>query len=312
MISCVRGAAHLFGYVFPDKPELKVKDFAHYRTVYCSLCETLRGYGLGAKALLNYDFTFAAMLCMSVRNETPVYYTGRCNTNPFLRERLIEKNASLELSAAALLVSARHKLRDDLADEGFFKRIGAALALAGLSVPFKRAAARLPEFDAAAEKQTERQKEFEQKREDNLDLACEPTAQMLSFLLESMAETEETARILRRLGYLLGRFVYLADALDDLAGDISRGRYNPLALRYSLDKSSSKEAYDEAVSEARAQLNHAAGETQSCYRLLQTQLFKDILDNIIYLGLRATAATVGTDEKKGRGRYGQSLSGAGA
>lgn len=302
----------MFGYVFPDKPELKVKDFAHYRTVYCSLCETLRGFGTGAKALLNYDFTFAAMLCMSVKIEMPEYYNGRCNTNPFVRERLIKKNDSLELSAAALLISARHKLRDDLADEGFFKRIGASLALAGLHVPFKRARAMLPEFDAVVAEQTARQNEFEQRREDNIDLACEPTAQMLSFLLESMADSEENARIMRRLGYLLGRFVYLADALDDLAGDIKKGRYNPLAIRYSLDKSSVKEAYDEAVSEARAQLNHAAGETQSCYRLLQTQLFRDILDNIIYLGLRSTAAAVGTDDKKGRKRYGQSLSSAGA
>ncbi|MDO4567211.1 MAG: DUF5685 family protein [Oscillospiraceae bacterium] len=301
----------MFGYVGPERPELKVKHFALYRSVYCSLCETLRSFGFGAKALLNYDFTFAAMLCMSARGEEPEFYIGRCNTNPFIKERLIKKNSSLETAAAALLISSRHKLLDDLADEGFFKRAGAFLVLSFLIVPFKRASALLPDFDELAAEATASQRRFEESGEDNLDLACDPTARMLAGLFKEMAAGEEEARIMERLGYLIGRYVYLADAIDDLKEDIEKGRYNPIALRFRLNKASGEKEYAEAISEARAQLNHATGQAESCYRLLNISYFKEVLDNIIYLGLRARVQSLG-GETKGREKHGQSLSGAGA
>ena len=53
----------MFGYVRPFRPELKCKDFDLYRATYCGLCRCLRRrYGLAAPMLLNFDFTFLALL----------------------------------------------------------------------------------------------------------------------------------------------------------------------------------------------------------------------------------------------------------
>ncbi|MEG2620106.1 MAG: DUF5685 family protein [Oscillospiraceae bacterium] len=301
----------MFGYVFPDKPELKIKDFALYRSVYCSLCETLRGYGPFAKGLLNYDFTFVSMLYMAVNSVEPEYCERRCNTNPLLREKQVCRNNALDYSASALLVSARHKLLDDVRDEAFFKSALARIALVALKRPFKRASDYLPEFDALASKKMSEQADSERTSNDNLDAVCAPSAELLSFLLAGISNDEKASRVLGRLGYLLGRFVYLADAADDLSDDLERGRFNPFISRFALTAQSAPESLQQARSEALSQLFHTIGQAEACYRLLDIVYFKDILDNIIYLGLRRTASSVGASKQKGRKKHEQSLSGSG-
>ncbi|WP_283129067.1 DUF5685 family protein, partial [Allofournierella massiliensis] len=32
----------MFGYVTPEKPEMKVKEFESYRAMYCGLCKQLK------------------------------------------------------------------------------------------------------------------------------------------------------------------------------------------------------------------------------------------------------------------------------
>ena len=72
----------MFGYVRPFRPELKCKDFDLYRATYCGLCRCLRRrYGLIAPMLLNFDFTFLALLLWEPEEGfTPC--RGRCHANP--------------------------------------------------------------------------------------------------------------------------------------------------------------------------------------------------------------------------------------
>ena len=300
----------MFGYVLPDQPELKIKEFALYRCVYCSLCEALRGFGVGAKLLLNYDFTFAAMLSMSVRNEEPEFYSARCSVNPFVRERLIKTNSSLTTCAAALIICSKYKLEDNLRDERFGKRLISKAAEYLLGGSFKKAEALLPEFNTFVKSQIKSQNEFESSLQDNIDLSCNPTARMLSDFFAMMSDDKEQSRILARLGYLVGRYVYLADALDDLSSDVKKMRFNPFAVRFKLDSSASREQIAAAASEAKSQLYHSVGEIESCYRFLQLRIFVPVLDNIIYYGLRARVSqlTGFGPSKKGYKIYGQSIS----
>ena len=53
----------MFGYVRPNRDELKVRELRDYEALYCGLCHALgRRYGFFARFFLNYDFTFLAML----------------------------------------------------------------------------------------------------------------------------------------------------------------------------------------------------------------------------------------------------------
>ena len=53
----------MFGYVRPSLARLEEEDRRRFAAVYCGLCRTLdRLYGLAARFILNYDFTFLAVL----------------------------------------------------------------------------------------------------------------------------------------------------------------------------------------------------------------------------------------------------------
>lgn len=50
----------MFGYVRPNRDELKVRELRDYEALYCGLCRALgRRHGFFARFFLNYDFTFS-------------------------------------------------------------------------------------------------------------------------------------------------------------------------------------------------------------------------------------------------------------
>ena len=49
----------MYGYVRPDKGELRVREYELFRAVYCGLCQALRErYGFLSRFAVNYDMTF--------------------------------------------------------------------------------------------------------------------------------------------------------------------------------------------------------------------------------------------------------------
>lgn len=52
----------MYGYIRPDRGELKVREYQQFRAAYCGLCEALRRRcGLLSRFVVNYDLTFLAM-----------------------------------------------------------------------------------------------------------------------------------------------------------------------------------------------------------------------------------------------------------
>ena len=178
---------------------------------------------------------------------------------------------------------------DDRADEGFFRRIGAALLR-----PFaKRARRKALAFadgaaaDEAAVKMYVAQGQLETEKCQIPDAAAEPTANFLAAVLKNCAATAEQAAVLERFGYLLGRYVYLCDALDDLEDDRRRGRYNPFLY-----------AGGEAAIAAKNALFLTTAELSDDFDLLELHRYEGILENIIRIGLRAEVIRI---EKKLKG-----------
>ena len=73
----------MFGYIRIGKPELKVKEYDMYKAVYCSLCRELgKEYGFFTRFTLSYDFTFLALLELSLREDFCGTHRKRCVCNP--------------------------------------------------------------------------------------------------------------------------------------------------------------------------------------------------------------------------------------
>lgn len=281
----------MFGYVKPYNPELRVRELEEYKAVYCGLCKQLgRSFGVFARFTLSYDFAFLAMLKTALDSEIcPETERCACIAHPFCKRIRVCENAAMQMAARAAMISVYYKLLDDREDEGFFRRIGAVLLL-----PFaKRARRKALAFadgaaaDEAAAKMSAAQAQLEAEKCQIPDAAAEPTANFLAAVLKNCAATAEQAAVLERFGYLLGRYVYLCDALDDLEDDRRRGRYNPFLY-----------AGGEAAIAAKNALFLTTAELSDDFDLLELHRYEGILENIIRIGLRAEVIRI---EKKLKG-----------
>ena len=64
----------MFGYIRIYKPQLRICEYETYRAVYCTLCRYLgRQMGVFSRLLLNYDYTFMAMLMIALSGEKPCF-----------------------------------------------------------------------------------------------------------------------------------------------------------------------------------------------------------------------------------------------
>ena len=292
----------MFGYLKPYRPELKIREAETYKAVYCGLCHELgKSFGPFARLTLSYDFAFLSLVGMSIRQEGEACFGKcRCIAHPVRKQACCLPGKVQTFSAAAAMVLFYYKIRDDLADRGFRKRLRAFLLLPYAKFVRKRALAvckQASEVDAAASRMTEAQQKLETEGCSSVDRAAEPTAAFLSAVLGTFLPGDETqAVVLRRFGYLLGRYIYLCDALDDLEDDRKTGNYNPfLCAEDSAD----------AAEHAKGSLYLTVAEAGAAYDLLETGQFDGILENIVFLGLKNEVERI--LKKKGEGGNERSL-----
>lgn len=265
----------MFGYIRAYKPEMKFKDFDVYKGVYCSLCKELgKRYGLIARLTLSYDFTFFAMMRMAVRDGCVGFKASRCTFNPMKKCLDCGRgNADIAYTADVSMLTLYHKLRDNIDDSGFFKKLLCLAALPYAKHVYKKAKSRCTEAAQIIETQMKRQSEAE-KRNSTLDESADPSARTLSELLINGIECENRDS-LKKFGYMTGRWVYIIDAIDDCEDDIKSGSFNPLKSRFET------EDFREYCLDM---LNLTMGEAINCYKNLKIYRFDDILQNVLYDG----------------------------
>lgn len=263
----------MFGYVRPFRPELKCKDYDLYRATYCGLCRCLRRrYGLIAPMFLNFDFTFLALLLWEPEDTfTPC--RGRCHGNPLRKLPMCPDSPALELAADESVVLSWWKLRDSVRDDGFFGGLPARALSTVLGPAYRKAARRRPEFDQTVRGCLEELNALEKESCPSLDR----TADTFARLLQGAAPGDgERGRVLSQLLYHLGRWIYLADARDDLEEDKLSGRYNPVAARYGP-------AGDDGA--LRLTMDNSLELVGAALQLGEFGCRKPLLENIVYLGL---------------------------
>lgn len=282
----------MFGYVRPVKEKLSEAEWARYEAVYCGVCHTMgKRHGLTARALLNYDFTFLAMLLLPGQgNGEPT--ACRCPANP-ARKKPCACLGSVGMDRAAdeSVILSYWKLRDSVQDEGFWKGMGARVVSLFLRRGYRRAARACPEFDETVRESLEELHALEREGSQSLDRTADAFARLLCSAAPDTGEARRD-RIYRELLYHLGRWIYLLDAWDDLDADISKGRYNPIHARFG-GKEREEEEY------VRTTLLHSRNLMLSACELLELGEWESIVKNILYLGLPVVEELVFRGEWEG-------------
>ena len=273
----------MFGYIRADKAELKIREYEVYKAVYCTLCRTLgRRYGILSRLTLSYDFTFLAMLQLGMNDANVCMEQKRCAFNPLKKCNYCKDDTALKMPAAAAMIMLYYKLADNIADEKGLKKLGYMLLKPCFASARKKAARDYPQLEKIVSQYIESQNGLEKNGCQELDRVADPTAKALSQILMLCSEDEMQKRVLERLGYCLGRYIYLLDAACDLERDLKVGSYNVLAFEAEEDI---KKYARERIS---PQLYFCINEAGRAFELLELKRFKPILGNIIYLGLEKT------------------------
>lgn len=282
----------MFGYIRPDMGELKTKHVALYRSVYCGICRTGgKQISVFTRFLLNYDFVFLAVVRLAVTGEKYVIKPRRCGYT--LKKRgVMEQNEALSFTASAFGSLAYHKALDDINDEKGFKRFYTRLALPLFKRMAKKAEKLYPGIGDTVRIPLLRLAELEKNRctvpDEAADAFAEVTAGIAAFGLE-----ESNARIARDIGYHIGRFVYLADALDDKEKDEKCNSYNPLNLAFA-----GSEGVDKNIDFIRRTLLDSGAAISRSYALADGNSFDGIIYNVAGYGIEAAVDKVINKEKK--------------
>ena len=291
----------MYGYVRPLKAELKVKEYDAFRGAYCGLCHCLKKRcGIASRFLVNYDFTFMAMLLMGGTECS--FEKKRCMVSPLRGKMCLCAQTGIELAADRSVILAFWKLRDSVRDSGFLKSLKYRAALVMLHRSYKKAAALAPDFDAVVRDRLSELSELEKGNCSSIDRAADCFAGILGDIA-SCEVSESRSRALRELFYHTGRFIYIIDAVDDLPDDVRNGNYNPLIYRFDI---SGENLLKENTEELMLTVRHSLGRISAAYQLLDKSQWSPILENIIYLGMQSAAevAFAGDRHKKKKSRNG--------
>ena len=122
----------MFGYVKALTPELRVKEFELYRSVYCGLCHHIKMRSPFMTFSLSYDFVLPALFSLAFTDvESISFKKKRCLAHPMKKRKVIDGGENMQAVADASILLVYYKLLDDKTDkdEKFGKKISSSLAL---------------------------------------------------------------------------------------------------------------------------------------------------------------------------------------
>ncbi len=289
----------MFGYVLPKSETLSLRDYSVFRALYCGICLTTKErYGNLARFTVNYDIT--AFTLLAIECLRPVIEFGSCRCLGDARKKPYAKDSEFMRKMADVnILLCWYKACDDVTD-GKKKH---SVARHILKKPYLLAKERLPEADRIMEECYAGLRKAEQEKLASLDRASDYFATALEKLFVSVAEDPEADEYyrgnMRKLCYNIGKFVYLADAVDDIDEDFRAGRYNPvLAVMPDYEKGKPRDYKKRHRAELEFALNSTVNRAIECINHIRLTQVNDLLRNIVYEGLRAKTDELLSADKK--------------
>ena len=258
----------MFGYVRPFKPYMRMFEYDIYKAVYCGLCKDMgRRYGFVTRFTLSYDFAFLSLMDLSVRGVKLDAEKQRCIAHPLKKTMCAKCTCNLKYTSSAAVILTYHKLRDDIADKGLKGKLAAFALLPFFKKPYKKAARLYPDLAPAVENAMELQNKIEREKTAGIDLACEPTALMMQAVAGGLTSKHDQRRpLLERFG--------------------ESESYNPLLAKFPPTEGINADYLKQVHAFCDDSINFTLGEMADIYVKLNLKRYRDILDNIVYLGLK--------------------------
>ena len=272
----------MFGYIVPLKTELKIREYEVYSAYYCAICRSIKKrHGELPRLMLSFDSVFLAMLSASIMDVKDDFKVFRCFTDPTRKRNEAIATPHIDYAADMLVLLGYYSLKDDKEDDNsLVGNIGERL--------YRKYGEKIskiyPKKAEVIKKCLEIQAGLEKEKCSSIDRAADPFGKLMAEILafpENLIDAskkdcapEQVIAILKKLGYHLGRYIYVIDAIDDLDKDKKSDSYNPLKYAENVDMKSLGFALELDLSEITKTMD-----------FLELHQYKNILENIVYLGM---------------------------
>lgn len=278
----------MFGYIKPLAGELKIREFELYKSFYCGLCKTMGKKISGfAKITLSYDMVFLALFRIALTGENFENTAFRCKLKPAKKRSFIAPNESLLYTSCVSANLSYCKYKDDISDTtNMFAKILSKIFFPPLLLfsHMKKKARKYFELENQIAPPLAMLSELEKQNCRSIDRVASCFAVLMEKIFSFGISEPENFEIAKTIGGNLGKWLYMADALDDFEKDLKKGRYNPFVLCYggkknlAADMNMIKFALTANLSEMSEALSLLGEKADFC-------VFA-IVSNIIKLGLR--------------------------
>jgi len=305
----------MFGYVVVNKPELKFREFDVYRAYYCGLCHSLsKRHGLSGQLTLSYDMTFLVILLSSLYEPEHSVTSKRCIVHPLKRQNIISSEFT-DYVADMNVILSYFKCLDDWHDDRSVLKLAYSKLLKKGSIGknLNNVHATSDSTDdgsvAATQPNSDSNNQNSYFTNDSGHLHISPDysyknkIEAISSLLDELGTREKMnetnvdvvaglfgrimqilfvpfddiyANGLGRMGFYLGKFIYIMDAFDDVEDDVKKGRYNVFS-KYYTDPDFETHVKD--------MLTMMMAECSDAFEMLPAVDNADILRNILYSGV---------------------------
>lgn len=262
----------MFGYISINQAEMKFKDYDMYHSYYCGLCNRLKErYGRRGQITLSYDMTFLIVLLTGLYEPGTKETTTSCIVHPF-RKHTVRTNVYTDYAADMNLLLTYYKCEDDWHDEKDYKRHLFARMLNSKTAAVRE---RYPQKTARICAVLDELSHLEKTGETDLDKMAGLSGDIMAEIFACRQDQWEES--LRRMGFFLGKFIYLLDAYEDVEDDIKTGSYNPLKKAFREN--------EHFAGDCRQLLTLMIAECSREFEKLPVLLHADILRNILYSGV---------------------------
>ncbi|MBE7057500.1 MAG: hypothetical protein E7387_00145 [Ruminococcaceae bacterium] len=264
---------------------------------YCGVCKSIgRNFGQLSRFGLVYETAVLAMLLdlVCTKVTTPDIIGKSCIAHPLKKAKAVENSECVDYAAAVNVFLFYFKLQDSWQDD---KNFLSAAGQRALKRGFKKAAKQYPMVADFVYFSLRELAKLEKINCKSIDEACEPFAKMMSYIFkwpdsDIFVNNPVKFYLLGKIGYNVGKWIYLIDAVCDIEDDRKSKNYNVLIK-------SQNENSGVITEDVKTVLNLCLANCAEAYQELLTIVEKEIdtdnlhfinakgvIDNLFYIGMR--------------------------
>ena len=279
----------MFGYVTIGNNQVTENEYSVFSSYYCGVCKaTGKSASHIARLGLSYDITFLALILSSLEEKSQ-YEDTRCVVHLIKKRRCITDDMAVSYAAAAGVVLTYLKFKDDWHDD---KSIKALLGMAAFWCGCRKAKKLLGKEYAVIKNQLDILSDYEKQGSGSIDDTAESFGKILECLFTPEFITDEKQRrALAWLGFNLGRWIYVIDAVNDLERDLKSGSYNPLIKMGYTD-------FETCARDMELSLTLTLDGIATSFELIDFKQNRDLIAKIIYISLKEKQQSILSGDRK--------------